>query len=59
MVWKLSRDCVVLKRYAADEYFNSQTCTTLNMAESTEQNFERDRKNCLLSLDFDEIYKYL
>ena len=59
MVWKLSRDCVVLKRYVVDEYFNSQTCTILNMAESTEQNFERDRKNCLLSLDFDEIYKYL
>ena len=25
------------------------------MAESTEQNFERDRKKCLLSTDFDEI----
>ena len=25
------------------------------MAESTEQNFERDRKKCLLSMDFDEI----
>ena len=55
MVWKRSRDCVVLKRYVADDYFISQTCTTLNMAESTEQNFERDRKNCLLSLDFYEI----
>ena len=28
--------------------------TTMNMTESTEQNFERDRKNCFLSLDFDE-----
>ena len=25
------------------------------MAESTEKNFERDQKSCLLSLDFDEI----
>ena len=25
------------------------------IAKSTEQNFEGDRKNCLLSLDFDEI----
>ena len=57
MVWKRSRDCVVLKRYVAGGCFISQTFTTLNMAESTEQNFERDRKNCLLSLDFDEISK--
>ena len=27
------------------------------MAESTEQNFERDQKNCFLSLNFDEISK--
>ena len=25
------------------------------MAKQTEQHFERDRKSCLLSLDFDEI----
>ena len=29
------------------------------MAESTEQNFERDGKNCLLSLNFDEISEIL
>ena len=29
--------------------------TTLNLAKEVEQNFERDRKNCLLSLDFDKI----
>ena len=27
------------------------------MAESTKQNFESDQKNCLLSLNFDEISK--
>ena len=45
------------ERYVEDRYFISRTCThtTLKMAESTEQNFERDRKNCLLSLHFDEI----
>ena len=61
MVWKLSRDFIVLKRYARDGYLISRTCThtTLNMAESTKQNFERDRKNSLLSLDFDEISEIL
>ena len=57
MVWKLSHDFIVLKLYVGDGYFISRTCThtTSNMAKSTKQNFERDRENCLLSLDFNEI----
>ena len=61
MVWKLSRNFIILKQYVGDGYFNSRTCThaTLNMTKSTAQNFERGRKNCLLSLDFDEISEIL
>ena len=57
MVWKLSCDFKVLKRYVGDGFFILRTNihTTLNMAKSTKQNFERDRKHCLLSVDFDEI----
>ena len=57
MVWELPLDFIVFKRYVEDGYFIWRTCThlTLNMAESTKQNFERDRKKCLLSIDFDEI----
>ena len=46
-----------MKRYVRDGYFIWQTYTqkTLNMTESTKQNFERDRKNCLLPVDFEEI----
>ena len=47
------------KRYVGDDYFISRTSTitSLNMAESAEQNFERDHKNYLLSINFDEIPK--
>ena len=47
------------KRYVGDDYFISRTSTitSLNMAESAKQNFERDHKNCLLSINFDEISK--
>ena len=57
MVSKLSRDFIVLILYFGDGYFILRTCThaTLNMAETTKQNFERDRTKYLLSLDFDEI----
>ena len=53
----MSRDIIVLKRYVGEGYFILRTCThtTLNMTESTKQSFERDRKDCLLLLDFDEI----
>ena len=61
MVWKLSLDVIVLKRYVGDGYFIWRTCTyiTLNMAESNKQKFERYQKKCLLSLDFDEIWEIL
>ena len=47
------------KHYVGDDYFilRTSTITSLNMAESAEQNFERDHKNCLLSINFDEISK--
>ena len=57
MIWKLSLDVIVLKRYVGDGYFIWRTCTyiTLNMAKSNKQKFERYQKKCLLSFDFDEI----
>ena len=57
----MSRDFIILKQYVGDGYFISRTCThtTWNMAVSTEQNLERDGKNYLPSLDFDEIAEIL
>ena len=59
MVWKLSRDFICFEIIFGDGCFISRTYThtTLNMAKSTEQKFERDWKNSLLSLDFDEVSK--
>ena len=57
MVRKLLSNFIVLKRYGGDSYFIWRTCRhiTLSMAKSTKLNFERNRKKCLLSLDFAEV----